>query len=173
MLFHELEKINARPEPFAFYTTRDLWTDEHTSRQMLTFHLDDSIDVSSRNSQFIDKSVNWIASRFGLSAGSTVADFGCGPGLYATRLAERDAKVTAIDFSERSIRYAKAVAMERVLSIDYVHCNYLDFETEERFDLILMIMCDFCALSPTQRKSMLDKFATLLKPDGQIGRAHV
>jgi len=25
-----------------------------------------------------------------------------------------------------------------------------------------MIMCDFCALSPAQRKTMLDKFASLL-----------
>jgi hypothetical protein len=34
-VFAELEKINARPEPFEFYTASDLWTDEHTSKQML------------------------------------------------------------------------------------------------------------------------------------------
>jgi 2-polyprenyl-3-methyl-5-hydroxy-6-metoxy-1,4-benzoquinol methylase len=168
MLFHELEKINVRPRPFEFYTASDLWTDEHTSKQMLSFHLNESIDVSSRNAQFIRESVDWIVSHFGLSGASSVADFGCGPGLYATQLARHHIKVTGIDFSERSIQHAIAVAERSGLSINYVHRNYLEFETEERFDLISMIMCDFCALSPMQRKTMLDKFASLLKPNGHV-----
>ncbi len=31
-----------------------------------------------------------------------------------------------------------------------------------------MIMCDFCALSPDQRRTMLEKFNSLLKPDGSV-----
>jgi len=31
-----------------------------------------------------------------------------------------------------------------------------------------MIMCDYCALSPEQRKIMLSKFYSLLKPDGSV-----
>jgi SAM-dependent methyltransferase len=46
--------------------------------------------------------------------------------------------------------------------------NYLDFETTHRFDLITVIMCDFCALSPEQRKFMLSKFHSMLKPDGSV-----
>ena len=34
----------------------------------------------------------------------------------------------------------------------------LDFETIDSFDLITMIMCDFCVLSPERRKEMLIKF---------------
>lgn len=168
MLFDELEKINLRPKPFEFYTASDLWTDEHTSKQMLSFHLNDNIDVSSRNAKFIRQSVEWIASYFDLSTNSAVADFGCGPGLYAAQLAERHANVTGIDFSKRSIVYAVAAAKKGGLPVKYVHRNYLDFETEERFDLILMIMCDFCALSPAQREKMLRKFVSLLKPDGRV-----
>jgi hypothetical protein len=56
-VFEELEKINTRPKPFEFYTASDLWTDEHTSEQMLAFHLNENIDVSSRNAVFIDCSV--------------------------------------------------------------------------------------------------------------------
>jgi hypothetical protein len=48
-MFEELEEINERPEPFHFYTASDLWTDKHTSKQMLSFHLDKTIDISSRN----------------------------------------------------------------------------------------------------------------------------
>jgi len=167
-MFEELEKINIRPEPFEFYTANDLWTDEHTSEQMLSFHLNEDIDVSSRNAAFIDRSVEWIVSRFNVGVGKKIADFGCGPGLYATRLAQRQADVTGIDFSKRSIQYAQEVATREGLSIHYVNQNYLEFKTDDRFDLILMIMCDFCALSPAQRKKMLSKFNTILKPSGSV-----
>jgi SAM-dependent methyltransferase len=167
-MFEELEKINERPEPFQYYTAGDLWTDEHTSKQMLSFHLNEAIDVSSRNAEFINRSVEWIASEFNIGRGSKIADFGCGPGLYAAPLAKRGANVTGIDFSGRSIEYAKEFAAREQLNISYVRQNYLEFETEDRFDLVLMIMCDFCALSPTQRKGMLSKFHRILKPSGSV-----
>lgn len=167
-MFEELETINKRPEPFSMYTASDLWTDEYTSAQMLSFHLNAEIDVSSRNAGFINGSVEWIASRFSVGKGISIADFGCGPGLYATRLARQQALVTGIDFSKRSIEYARQVAAEESLNIRYVHQNYLEFETDDRFDLIIMIMCDFCALSPVQRRTMLKKFHAFLKPGGHV-----
>jgi SAM-dependent methyltransferase len=167
-MFEELERMNERPEPFEFYTASDLWTDEHTSAQMLSFHLDETMDVSSRNAEFINRSVKWIASRFNVGKDTRIADFGCGPGLHATRSAARRANVTGIDFSGRSIEYAKEVAAREQLNISYVKENYLDFETEDRFDLVLMIMCDFCALSPVQRKAILSKFHRILKGGGSV-----
>ena len=167
-MFEELEKINARPEPFEFYTASDLWTDEHTSEQMLSFHLNEDIDISSRNAEFINRSVEWIASLLNVSVGTKIADFGCGPGLYATKLAQRQADVTGIDFSKRSIQYAQEVATKEGLSIHYVNQNYLEFETDDRFHLIMMIMCDFCALGPIQRNKMLRKFHTILEPGGSV-----
>ncbi|MHC4642270.1 MAG: class I SAM-dependent methyltransferase, partial [Planctomycetota bacterium] len=167
-MFEELEDINSRPEPFEFYTASDLWTDEHTSEQMLKYHLNEDVDLSSRNSIFIDRSVDWIASYFKIVAGTKIADFGCGPGLYATRLAHMQVDVTGIDFSKRSIQYAREVAIREGLSINYVNQNYLEYETNDRFDLILMIMCDFCVLSPAQRKKLLCKFNAFLEPGGFI-----
>ena len=167
-MFEEIENINTRPEPFEFYTASDLWTDEHTSKQMLTFHLNEDIDVSSRNAEFINRSVEWISSHFNVRSGTRIADFGCGPGLYATRLTARQADVTGIDFSKRSIQYAQEVATKEGLSIHYLNQNYLEFGTDDRFQLILMIMCDFCALSPTQRQKMLSKFHTILDPGGSV-----
>lgn len=167
-MFKKLEKINEWPEPFQFYTASDLWNDEHTSKQMLSFHLDDTIDVSSRNAEFIDRSVEWITSQFNIRRDTMIADFGCGPGLYASRLAKRGANVTGIDFSKRSIEYAKETAAREKLNIIYVNKNYLEFETDDRFDLVLMIMCDFCALSQKQRNVILNKFRKILKPDGSV-----
>ena len=167
-MFQELKEINSRPTPFQFYTADELWTDEHTSKQMLKYHLNESIDVSSRNKSFIECSIEWIVSRFGVDEDIEIADFGCGPGLYTTRLAERGANVTGIDFSENSLRHAKQVADKEGLNINYVLTNYLNFDTADKFDLIIMIMCDYCALSPEQRKKMFSKFHTLLKPGGSV-----
>jgi cyclopropane fatty-acyl-phospholipid synthase-like methyltransferase len=167
-VFEELKEINSRPEPFQFYTADELWADEHTSKQMLGYHLNEAIDVSSRNIDFINKSVEWIVSHFGVNKNTEIADFGCGPGLYTTRLAKRGAIVTGIDFSERSLEHAKQVADQKGLSINYVLTNYLDFDTTNSFDLITMIMCDYCALSPKQRVKILSKFHSMLKLDGSV-----
>ncbi|TKJ37917.1 SAM-dependent methyltransferase [candidate division LCP-89 bacterium B3_LCP] len=167
-MFNELEKINSRPLPFQFYFADRLWTDEYISERMLECHLNESIDVASRRIDFIDKSVEWIVSHFSAKGDTHIADFGCGPGLYTTRLAQRGAIVTGIDFSKRSIQYAETVAAQKRLNISYHPQNYLEFESSKRFDLIIMIMCDFCVLSPEQRKLMLRKFNSLLKPGGSI-----
>ncbi|MHC4535749.1 MAG: class I SAM-dependent methyltransferase [Planctomycetota bacterium] len=168
MMFEELKDINSRPAPFQFYTADELWTDEYTSKQMLEYHLNESIDVSSRNRNFIERSVEWIVSHFQVGSDTAIADFGCGPGLYTARLAERGASITGIDFSENSLQYAQKVADEKGLKVNYVHTNYLDFDTTDRFDLIIMIMCDYCVLSPEQRTKLLSKFSSLLKPGGSV-----
>ena len=165
-LYLEFEEINRRPAVFERYTAGDLWTHEHTSLGMLRFHLDGSIDVASRNTQFIDKSAAWIISRFSLDENKSVADFGCGPGLYTSRLAACGARTTGVDFSERSLAYARESARRERLTVNYVQANYLEFESDERFDLITMIMCDYSALSPNQRRVLLDKFFSHLKPGG-------
>ena len=167
-MFKELKEINNRPKPYEFYTADELWTNEYTSKQMLNFHLNEELDLASRNRKFIDKSVEWITTYFKINENMKVADFGCGPGLYSTPLAECGAQVTGIDFSENSIKYARKVADEKNLEIDYVFKNYLEFESKEKFDLIIMIFCDYCALSPEQRKIMLGKYYDLLNDKGSL-----
>ena len=167
-MFEKLEAINARPRPFEFYTARELWTNQHTSERMLAYHLNENIDVSSRRTSFIERSAEWITAHFSVGADTRIVDFGCGPGLYAERLAQRGASVTGVDFSKRSIEYAREVAARKGLNIQYVNQDYLEWETTDSYDLILMIMCDFCALSPSQRKAMLGKFVGILKPGGAV-----
>jgi SAM-dependent methyltransferase len=167
-MFQKLKQIRARPEPFSCYTARELWTDAHTSGRMLAYHLNENIDVSSRKAAFIRRSVAWIASRFAIGEDTHIADFGCGPGLYTAPLARCGAQVTGIDFSSRSIDHARQVAARDNLPVCYVNQDYLSYETDRRFDLVLMIMCDFCALSPAQRRILLDKFQRFLKPGGSV-----
>jgi len=167
-MFKELNKINFKPKPFQCYTAKELWTNKHTSKEMLKYHLNENIDISSRKIEFINKSIYWIMKHFRLCEKSDILDIGCGPGLYACRFAERKISVTGIDFSNNSIEYAEKFAKKNKLNINYINQNYLNYTTNKKFDLIIMIMCDFCALSPTQRKLLLAKFKLLLKPKGKI-----
>jgi 2-polyprenyl-3-methyl-5-hydroxy-6-metoxy-1,4-benzoquinol methylase len=167
-MFNKLSEINTKPEPFQYYTTEDLWTDDHTSKKMLEYHLNGSVDASSRNINFINRSVAWMVGYFNLNAGSHLLDLGCGPGLYTNRFAEEGINVTGVDFSGRSIEYARKTAADKGLLVDYRHENYLEFETDKKFDLITMIMCDYSALSPVQRKVILGKCKFMLEPSGKI-----
>ncbi len=167
-MFKELEEIDSRPVPFQFYTADMLWTDKHTSKKMLESHLNEDLEVSIQNREFINHSVDWMINSFGIGKNTQVADFGCGMGSYATRLAEKGAVVTGIDFSEMFIRHATEVAKQKGLAINYVQQNYLEFETGDRFDLITLLLCDFCALSQSQRKTMWRRVYKFLKSDGSI-----
>ena len=167
-MFNELCKINSKPAVWSVYTAEKLWNDEYTSSQMLQYHINPDVDISSRKINFIEKSVDWIKDQFSLSESSTICDFGCGPGLYTSRFAQLGAKITGIDFSENSIRYAMEEAKNLGLSIDYINGNYLDVELDQKFDLITLIMCDFCALNPSQRLSLLRKFKAILNEGGSI-----
>ena len=167
-MFNELKEIHRKPRPFEHYTAEELWTDEYTRGRMLELHLDPTVDAASRSAAFIDASARWITERFTLERGRSIIDFGCGPGLYTQRFAGTGASVTGIDFSENSLAYARGKAAESGLSIDYIHANYLEFQTDRAFDLITMIMCDYTALGPSQRRTLLITFRRLLKPGGAV-----
>lgn len=167
-MFETLSAITHRPLVWSKYTAGQLWTDPHIATQMLNYHLNPDVDAASRNKKFVDESATWLASRFKLNRHSSVIDFGCGPGLYTSRFAMEGSNVTGVDFSSNSIGYAKRFAEENSLIINYIEQDYLTFETDKKFDLITMIMCDFCALSPEQRAVLLGKFKSMLTDGGSI-----
>lgn len=165
-MFRELQHINERPAVFSHMTTAALWTDPHTSEQMLRFHLDGSVAVSSEKTEFIEAAVIWIENTFGLTDRSRVLDLGCGPGLYSNRLARAGLDVTGVDFSSRSIAYAREAAERDGLCATYINEDYLAWQSSRSFDLVTMIMRDYCPLAPDQRIALLRKIASLLEPDG-------
>lgn len=167
-LYAQLEFINRKPTLYEKFTSDLLWTDPYTSMKMLELHTDPEQELASRKESFIEASVAWIAKEFELGSGSRVCDFGCGPGLYTQRFAQLGAQVTGIDFSQRSIDYAREQAIAAQLDINYVHQDYLSYSSSERFDLITMIYCDFCALTDEGRRTILQKFAQLLSGDGAL-----
>ena len=133
---------------------------------MLRYHLDGAVDLASRRTEFIEASFAWITQTFDLGPGTRVIDLGCGPGLYASRLARTGASVTGVDFSPRSIEYAREQAQQDGLAVDYRLGDYLELDIEPGYDLATMIMCDYCALSPEQRGRLLHRVTELLAPGG-------
>lgn len=167
-MFDQLENFNARPKIFGVYTAEDLWNDPHISEKMLSYHLDGYVAMASRTSEFIDRSLTWLTSYAKIGPGTKVLDLGCGPGLYSNPLAALGAHVVGVDFSERSIRHARSTAPNRDSSPTYLEGNYLDVDIPGSFDLILLAMCDYCALSSTQRRLLLNRVSSLLQADGRF-----
>lgn len=144
------------------------WDDENISKYMLEAHLDQEADGATRKREFVRKSVDWICGYCGVGTGKTLLDLGCGSGIYAELLAEKGFCVTGIDFSARSIQYAKQHAVERHMNIRYHYQNYLEMDYLEEFDVIILIYCDFGVLAPEDRAVLLKKCRKALKDGGVL-----
>lgn len=160
-------QLQQKPEPFTPGEPL-FWNDPHISAQMLKWHLNPENDVASRRPETIQRSVDWLVATLGLHPGDSILDLGCGPGLYAARLAEKDLRVTGVDYSRRSIEYATQVAAEHLLDICYRYQDYLTLTDDAQYDAALLIYGDLCPLSSDQRRTLLGNVRRALKPGGHF-----
>ncbi len=145
------------PEPF--------WNDEHISKSMLAAHLNPGVDAASRKTDFIDRSVCWIADQCAPATGKKLLDLGCGPGLYAEKFHSLGFKVFGIDLSPRSIAHAKE---HTAGDISYLCADYLDVDFPENADAVTMIYCDYGVLPPDSRRILLAKARNALRSGGSL-----
>lgn len=164
-MFEILQRFAERPVPFSRYTTDALWTDSHVSEGMLRCHRDESNDLASRRPALIEGIVDWFDRRIGLD-GKRVCDIGCGPGLYAMRMARRGASVTGVDFSSRSIDHARAAAVKAGVEAAFIVGDYLKEPIPGGQDLVCLIYGDMCTLSPENRRTVVANVRAALKPGG-------
>jgi SAM-dependent methyltransferase len=166
-MFNELKKYITKPELYA-PSTNKFWDDDHISKGLLDAHLNPNWDAATRKPEFLDKSVNWISKIAPSSQYRFLLDLGCGPGLYAERFNNARYSVTGVDFSKRSISYAKEQASLNKSNIVYHYQNYLTIDYVEQFDVITLIYCDYAALSIGDRLILLRKVHQALKPKGKF-----
>ena len=105
-----------------------------------------------------------VLNRYG--PGSSVLEFGCGPGFFAPYLAGRGASVTGIDISETAIEQAKQRAIEQGVSgnltLKVMNAEALDFPAQS-FDLI----CGVAILHHLDLDRAYAEIARTLKPGGR------
>ena len=166
-VFKLLMQYSQKPELYATGTIQ-LWEDPHIAKGMLEAHLAPDNDAASRNHQFIDRSVKWLSTLSPVEAAPKVIDFGCGPGMYTTRLAKLGYEVTGVDISKNSINYAKDDAESNNLQINYRNESYLELKDEAIYDWAILIYCDYSVLSPEQRQTLLGNIKRALKPGGKL-----
>ena len=147
-------------------STAAFWNDPHVSKGMLKAHLDPHFQAATREHAFVDRSVAWIQNTLPPRQYGKLIDFGCGPGLYAERFARCGYAVTGVDISERSLSYARQIAEEKNLFIDYRLQDYTTFEQQQAFDVATLIYCDFGVLKPEDRRRLLQAIFRALKPNG-------
>jgi 2-polyprenyl-3-methyl-5-hydroxy-6-metoxy-1,4-benzoquinol methylase len=164
MNIEQIKKISNKPQLYEKGSSV-MWTDPYISKQLLELHINPENDVASRGQVKIERVTNWILERTDTPQ-MKILDLGCGPGLYAERLAQKGHSIIGVDYSENSIQYATRQAKEKELNIEYLKKNYLDLDFDSQFDLVILIYLDFCALIPKERDKVLENIYRALKNDG-------
>lgn len=161
-------------------STQPFWDDEQISKGMLEAHLNPEVDAASRRHETIANSVQWLSTL--IPAGGKILDLGCGPGLYTKRLSELGYQVTGVDYSKRSLAYAR----QQDAKTRYLYLNYLDLDfagafdavgagagkfdagkiETVNFDAVTLIYCDYAALTEPERQILLENVHRVLKPGG-------
>lgn len=159
-----LQSLLEPPRPFRDHDNIP-WSDPAFSERMLAEHLDQSHDLASRNLSIIEAQVDWIHRALLETRPSRILDLGCGPGLYANRLAELGHTVHGIDMSPASIDYARRHAAANT-SFELGDLRTTRYGMD--FDLAMQIYGEFNVFSPADARTILAGVAAALKSDGKL-----
>jgi len=144
------------------------WNDPGFSARMLDEHLSQAHDAASRRTEKIERHIAWIhAEALGGKTGKLL-DLGCGPGLYASRLARLGHQVTGVDYSPASIHYAQELALEENLACDFIHADIREAEYGHAYQAAMLIFGELNVFRPMDIRSILRKIHTALEPGGLL-----
>lgn len=142
------------------------WDDPDFSARMLAEHLSQAHDLASRRTEWIERQVAWLHETVLAGRPSRVLDLGCGPGLYAHRLAALGHRVHGIDFGPASIAYARA-------HDDTGRCDFslADLRTADfggPYEAVLFLYGQLNVFPPADALAILRRAATSLVPGGRL-----
>ena len=149
------------------------WDDPLFSERMLREHLDQSHGAASRQQPELLRQVDWLWAHLDLRPGCQILDITCGPGLYAVELARRGARVTGIDFSPASIRYARTLAAEQ--GVDD-RCSFIQADVRTAlpdqaglaFDAALFLYGQLAVFTRAEAAQLLQGAAAALRAGGRL-----
>ncbi|MBX3084534.1 MAG: class I SAM-dependent methyltransferase [Anaerolineae bacterium] len=140
------------------------WNEPEFSKRMLKEHLTQAHDAASRRTAIIERQVAWIHEEVLGARPSRVLDLGCGPGLYASRLAALGHQCVGIDFSPASIDYAR----QQRSDVTYIQADVREADFGTGFDLAMMLYGEINTFTPTDAQCIIDKALAALKPGGAL-----
>lgn len=141
------------------------WNDPDFSRRMLKEHLSQAHDAASRRLPIIDGQVGWIHTDVLRQVPSRILDLGCGPGLYANRLARAGHTCTGIDFSPASVAYARETAAPKTT---FIEGDLRSTPFGDGYDLIMLLFGEFNVFRPADVREILRRAASALAPGGRL-----
>jgi SAM-dependent methyltransferase len=145
------------------------WSDPVFSRRLLAEHLDQAHDGASRRRTLIDQHVCRLGQ---LLPGppAHVLDAGCGPGLYAVRLARLGYRVDGVDIGPAVIRHARrearAAGVERQTHFEVGDVRSLP--VSPRYDAVILIYYVLENLPARQQAAALRRLGASLLPGGRL-----
>ena len=144
------------------------WHEPGFSARMLREHLSQAHDAASRRSETIDRQVAWIHAALLDGAPARVLDLGCGPGLYAGRLATLGHHCHGIDISPASIRYARERAAAAGWACDYVEGDLRRVGFGRDHDLAMLLYGELNVFAPDDARLILSRAHAALRPGGLL-----
>lgn len=129
-------------------------------RNFLKYHLIRRKYIVSRTSEFFNKNKFEPAPLLN----KKILDIGCGLNGISDELSFRGGDIVAIDRNLEVLTSAKNNALHNGSPVDYQNRTLENFESDEKFDIILLL--DF--LNKTNIDESLKKVNSLLKEDGLI-----
>jgi SAM-dependent methyltransferase len=144
------------------------WHDPAFSARMLAEHLSQEHDAASRRAGSIDAHVRWIHERLLHGRPARILDLGCGPGLYATRLAALGHTCRGIDYAPASIEYARSIAGEARLPCTYELADIRTASFGHDFTLVMLIYGELNAFRPADARAILVKARSALAEGGLL-----
>jgi SAM-dependent methyltransferase len=164
-----LDLINRQPIPESWAEGEKIpWNDPEFSQRMLREHLTQDHDMASRRSERIDRHVAWIHGTVLDGKPVSILDLGCGPGLYAMRLAQLGHPVTGIDFSPASIEHAQKETEKQQSSCRFVNADIRQAEYGAGYGLAMLIFGEFNVFHPDDACAILRKVHAALDEGGLL-----
>jgi len=164
-----MDIIWRRPDPEPWSEGDNIpWNDPDFSRRMLREHLSQNHDAASRRFEKIDLHVKWIHQHALAGNPSRILDLGCGPGLYAARLARLGHRIAGIDYSPASIAYARETAQRENLACTFVEADLRQAEFGRDFDAAMLIFGELNVFRPGDARTILGKACQALRPGGRL-----
>lgn len=120
-----------------------------------------------RNDVDAEQLIRLILGAIPLNDRARILDLACGTGRHSILLAKKNYDVTAVDLSENLLNIAKCEAADKNVKINFIHSDIREFDSQEKFDLILNLFTSFGYFETDEENlSILNKAYHLLNKSG-------